>query len=43
LGCHLNTKTHKRAFTAAEEVLAAVPEKGKEIFKDISEEKGFNF
>ena len=28
---------------AAEEVLAAVPEKGKEIVKDISEEKGFNF
>jgi hypothetical protein len=28
---------------AAEEVLATVPEKGKEIAKDISEEKGFNF
>jgi hypothetical protein len=28
---------------AAEEVLAAVPEKGKEIDEDISEEKGFNF
>jgi hypothetical protein len=28
---------------AAEEVLAAVPEKGKEIVEDISEEKGFNF
>jgi hypothetical protein len=27
----------------AEEVLAAVPEKGKEIAKDILEEKGFNF
>jgi hypothetical protein len=29
--------------TAAEEVLATVPEKGKEIAEDISEEKGFNF
>jgi hypothetical protein len=28
---------------AAEEVLATVPEKGKEIAEDISEEKGFNF
>jgi hypothetical protein len=28
---------------AAEEVLATVPKKGKEIAKDISEEKGFNF
>jgi hypothetical protein len=28
---------------AAEEVLAIVPEKGKEIVEDISEEKGFNF
>jgi hypothetical protein len=28
---------------AAEEVLAAVPKKGKEIVEDISEEKGFNF
>jgi hypothetical protein len=28
---------------AAKEVLAAVPEKGKEIAEDISEEKGFNF
>jgi hypothetical protein len=28
---------------AAEEVLAAVPEKEKEIAEDISEEKGFNF
>jgi hypothetical protein len=28
---------------AAEEVLAIVPEKGKEIAEDISEEKGFNF
>jgi hypothetical protein len=28
---------------AAEEVLAAVPEKEKEIVEDISEEKGFNF
>jgi hypothetical protein len=28
---------------AAEEVLAVVPEKGKEIAEDISEEKGFNF
>jgi hypothetical protein len=29
--------------TAAEEVLATVPEKGKEIAEDILEEKGFNF
>jgi hypothetical protein len=28
---------------AAEEALAAVPEKGKEIAKDASEEKGFSF
>jgi hypothetical protein len=28
---------------AAEEVLATVPKKGKEIVEDISEEKGFNF
>jgi hypothetical protein len=28
---------------ATEEVMAAVPEKGKEIAKDTSEEKGFNF
>jgi hypothetical protein len=28
---------------SAEEVLTTVPEKGKEIAKDISEEKGFNF
>jgi hypothetical protein len=28
---------------AAEETLTTVPEKGKEIAKDISEEKGFNF
>jgi hypothetical protein len=28
---------------AAKEVLAAVPEKGKEIAEGISEEKGFNF
>jgi hypothetical protein len=28
---------------AAEEVLAAVPKKWKEIAEDISEEKGFNF
>jgi hypothetical protein len=28
---------------SAEEVLATVPEKGKEIAEDISEEKGFNF
>jgi hypothetical protein len=28
---------------SAEEVLATVPEKGKGIAKDISEEKGFNF
>jgi hypothetical protein len=28
---------------ASEEVLATVPKKRKEIAKDISEEKGFNF
>jgi hypothetical protein len=33
----------KETAAATEEVLAAVPEKGKEIAKDISEEKGFNF
>jgi hypothetical protein len=33
----------EEAAAAAEEVLAAVPEKGKEIAEDISEGKGFNF
>jgi hypothetical protein len=33
----------EEAVAAAEETLATVPEKGKEIAKDISEEKGFNF
>jgi hypothetical protein len=33
----------EEAATAAEETLAAVPEKGKEIAEDISEEKGFHF
>jgi hypothetical protein len=33
----------EEAAAAAEETLAAVPEKGKEITKDTSEEKGFNF
>jgi hypothetical protein len=33
----------EEAAVAAEETLATVPEKGKEIAKDISEEKGFNF
>jgi hypothetical protein len=33
----------EEAAAAAEETLAAVPEKGKEIAEDISEEKGFNF
>jgi hypothetical protein len=31
------------AAAAAKETLATVPEKGKEIAKDISKEKGFNF
>jgi hypothetical protein len=29
--------------TSTEEVLAIVPEKGKEVAEDISKEKGFNF
>jgi hypothetical protein len=33
----------EEAVAAAEETLATVPEKGKEIVEDISEEKGFNF
>ena len=33
----------KETAAAVEEVLAAVPEKGKEIAEDILEEKGFNF
>jgi hypothetical protein len=33
----------KETAAAAEEVMTAVPEKGKEIAEDISEEKGFNF
>jgi hypothetical protein len=33
----------EEAAAAAEETLATVPEKGKEIAEDISEEKGFNF
>jgi hypothetical protein len=33
----------EEAAAAAEETLAIAPEKGKEIAKDISEEKGFNF
>jgi hypothetical protein len=33
----------EEAAVAAEETLATMPEKGKEIAKDISEEKGFNF
>ena len=33
----------KETSVATEEVLAAVPEKGKEIADDTSEEKGFNF
>jgi hypothetical protein len=33
----------EEAAAAAKETLAAVPEKGKEIAEDISEEKGFNF
>ena len=33
----------KETATATEEVLAAVPKKGKEIAEDTSEEKGFNF
>jgi hypothetical protein len=33
----------EEAATFVEEVLATAPEKGKEIAKDISEEKGFNF
>ena len=33
----------EEAVVAAEETLATVPEKGKEIAKDISEEKDFNF
>jgi hypothetical protein len=33
----------EEAVAAAEETLARVPEKGKEIAEDISEEKGFNF
>jgi hypothetical protein len=33
----------EEAVAAAEETLAIVPEKGKEIAEDISEEKGFNF
>jgi hypothetical protein len=33
----------EEAVAAAEETLAVVPEKGKEIAEDISEEKGFNF
>jgi hypothetical protein len=33
----------EEAAAAAEETLAAVPEKGKEIAEDILEEKGFNF
>jgi hypothetical protein len=33
----------EEAFAAAEETLDTVPEKGKEIAEDISEEKGFNF
>jgi hypothetical protein len=33
----------EEAAAAAEETLAIVPEKGKEIAEDISKEKGFNF
>jgi hypothetical protein len=33
----------EEATAAAKETLAPVPEKGKEIAEDISEEKGFNF
>jgi hypothetical protein len=33
----------EEAVVAAKETLATVPEKGKEIAKDTSEEKGFNF
>jgi hypothetical protein len=33
----------EETIAAAEEVLAAVPEKGKETAEDISKEKGFNF
>jgi hypothetical protein len=33
----------EEAAAAAEETLATMPEKGKEIAEDISEEKGFNF
>jgi hypothetical protein len=33
----------EEATAAAKETLATVPEKGKEIAEDISEEKGFNF
>jgi hypothetical protein len=33
----------EEAAATAKETLATVPEKGKEIAKDISEEKGFNF
>jgi hypothetical protein len=33
----------EEAAAAAEETLATMPEKGKEIVEDISEEKGFNF
>jgi hypothetical protein len=33
----------EEATASTEEVLATVPEKGKEIAEDISEEKGFNF
>jgi hypothetical protein len=35
--------TAEEAAAAAEETLVVVPKKGKEITKDISEEKGFNF
>jgi hypothetical protein len=33
----------EEAVASAKETLATVPEKGKEIAEDVSEEKGFNF